>query len=127
MINTSRVVPVQKTDYLSLIGTILGLIGTSYAVAESETVLGDFKITGTGAAGNFLVDQPVKTLDIGSGVTSATVFFCADYGFDGITVNGAAATISDSGLVLAAVKKDAVTLYKAVYADSAVTITAVTP
>ena len=127
MNNTNRVVPVQKIDYLSLIGTMLKIAGVSFAVAESETVLGDFNITGSGAAGNFLVDQPVKTLNFASGVTSATVYFCADYGFDGILVNNAAATISDSGLALAAVKKDAVTLYKAALADSAVTITAVTP
>lgn len=127
MINHSRVVPVQKIDYLSLIGTVLALIGTSYEPLAAETVLGDFLVTGSGAAGNLLADQPVKTLDIGSGVTSATVFFVADYGFDGFTVNGAAASISESGLALAAVKKDAITLYKAVYADSAITITAVTP
>ncbi len=127
MINHSRVVPIQKIDLLTLIGTVMALIGTSYEPITAETILGDYKLTGTGSLGNKLADQPVKTLDIGSGVTAATVYFVADYGFDGITVNGAAATISDSGLALAAIKKDAVTLYKAVYADSTVTITALTP
>lgn len=127
MVNNSRAIPIQKIDYLSLVATVLGLIGTSYELLKSSDVLGNFEATGEGALGTLLADQPVQTLDIGSGVTSATVIFTADYSFQGIKVNGSAATISDSGLALNAVKNDAVTLYKAVYADSAVTITAITP
>ena len=127
MINKDRVIPIQKIDYLSMIGTILALIGTSYEKLPATDVLGNFEVTGSGAVGNLLADQPVQTLDFGSGVTSATVFFVADYSFQKITVNGAAATISDSGVAVNAVENDAVTLYKAVYADSTVTITAITP
>ena len=36
MINTDRIVPVTKTDLLSLIGTILGLGGTRRTVPKEE-------------------------------------------------------------------------------------------
>ena len=127
MINNDRIVPVQKIDFLSLIGTVLALHGTSYAVLAASDVEGTFQVTGSGAAGNKLVNQPVKTLDFASGVTSATVYFVAGYDFTGITVNGAAATIADAGLDLDEIKKDGITLYTAVLGSGEVTLTAVTP
>lgn len=127
MINTNRIVPVQKTDLLSLIGTVLGLIGTSYAVLAATTIEGAFSVTGSGSAGNFLANQPVQTLDFPSGVTGATVYFVPAYDFTAITVAGAAATIDDAGLDLDDVQPDGVTLYKAVLSSGEVTITAVTP
>ena len=127
MINNDRIVPVQKIDLLSLIGTVLGLIGTSYTVLAASDVEGTFSVTGTGAAGNKLANEPVKTLDFASGVTSGTVFFVAGYDFAGITVNGAAATIDDAGLDLDEIQPDGVTLYKAVLGSGEVTLSAVTP
>lgn len=127
MINNDRIVPVQKIDLLSLLGTVLGLIGTSYSVLASSDVEGTFSVTGTGAAGNLLANQPVKTLDFASGVTSGTVYFIAGYDFSAITVAGAAATIDDSGLDLDEIDPDGVTLYKAVLGSGEVTLTAVTP
>lgn len=127
MINNDRIVPVQKIDLLSLLGTVLGLIGTSYTVLASSDVEGTFSVTGTGAAGNLLANQPVKTLDFASGVTSGTVYFIAGYDFSAITVAGAAATIDDSGLDLDEIDPDGVTLYKAVLGSGEVTLTAVTP
>ena len=124
MINNDRIVPVTKTDFLSLIGIILKLHGTSYAVLESSDVEGTFSVTGSGAAGNKLANQPVKTLDFASGVTSGTVFFVADYGYEGITVAGSAATIAGGS---ATVKADGITLYTAALSSGEVTITAVTP
>lgn len=124
MINNDRIVPVQKIDLLSLLGTVLGLIGTSYSVLASSDVEGTFSVTGTGAAGNLLANQPVKTLDFASGVTSGTVYFVAAYDFAGITVAGAAATIAEGS---ATVEPDGVTLYKAVLSSGSVTVSAVTP
>ena len=121
MINNERIVPVVKTDYLSLIGTILGLNGTSYTVAKSPDVEGNFVIEAEGAAGNVLANQPVKTLDFADGTTSATVYFVADYNFVGFSIDGAA--VVATGTVVA----DGISLYKAVLADSAITVTAVTP
>ena len=123
MINNDRIVPIQKIDFLSLIGTILTLHGTSYAVLAASDVEGTFSVTGSGAAGNKLAAQPVKTLDFASGVTSGTVYFVADYGYEGITVNGSTSYGDGS----ATVKADGITLYKAVLSSGDVTVTAVTP
>ena len=44
MINKDRIVPVQKIDFLSLIGTILAIHGTSYDVLASKDVEGTFEV-----------------------------------------------------------------------------------
>ena len=124
MINNDRIVPVEKIDLLSLYGTILTLANVSYGVLESADVDGTFSVTGSGAAGNKLANQPVKTLDFVSGVTSGTVYFTASYDYEGFKVAGAAATYGAGSVE---VKKDGYSLYKAVLADGTVTITAVTP
>ena len=124
MINKDRIVPVQKIDLLTLIGTILGLHGTSYAVLAASTVEGAFSVTGTGDVGNKLANQPVQSLDFASGVTAGVVYFVAAYDYAGITVAGAAATIADGS---ATVKPDGVTLYKAALASGEVTVTAISP
>lgn len=124
MINKDRIVPIQKMDLLTMVGTVLGLIGTTYSVLASSTVDGAFSVTGTGAAGNKLANQPVKTLDFASGVTGGTVYFVPDYEYAGITVAGAAATFAEGS---ATVIPDGATLYKAVLDSGTVTVTAVSP
>lgn len=123
MVNNDRIVPVEKIDFLSLIGTVLAIHGTSYDVLAAKDVEGTFEVTGSGAAGNLLAAQPVKSLDFKSGVTSGTVYFVAAYDYEGFLVAGSAATMGEG----ATVKKDGITLYKAVLSSSTVTITAVTP
>lgn len=127
MVNNDRIVPIQKIDFLSMIGTILTLNSTSFSVLAATTVDGAFSVTGSGAAGTFLANQPVQSLDFASGVTGGTVYFVAAYDFDTITVAGAAATIDTDGLAIADIEPDGITLYKAVLASGEVTITAVTP
>lgn len=124
MINNDRIVPIQKMDLLTMVGTILSLIGTSYGVLASSTIEGAFSVTGSGAAGNKLANQPVQSLDFASGVTSGTVYFVPAYDYAGITVAGAAATIADGS---ATVNPDGVTVYSAALASGEVTITAVSP
>lgn len=127
MVNKNRIVPIQKIDFLSMIGTVLAIANISCTVLDSATVEGDFTVTGSGAAGTFLANQPVKTMNFASGVTSGTVYFVAAYDFTAIKVNGSAATISSSGIDLDDVEPDGITLYKAVLGSGEVTITAVTP
>ena len=117
MINSNRIVPVQKTDLLSLYGTVLNLIGTSYTVLQSTDVEGNFAVTASGAAGNKLANQPVKTLDFTSGTTSGTVYFIPAYDFEGFKIAGVAATATGN------VDADGATLYKVVLADAALTVT----
>lgn len=124
MINTNRVVPIQKTDFLSLIGTVLTIASVSYNVLAANDIEGDFSVTGSGAAGNLLANQPVKTLDFASGVTSGTVYFVPAFDFVGFTINEVAA-VAGSGSV--DVNPDGITLYKAVLSSNKVTISAVTP
>lgn len=124
MINNDRIVPITKMDLLTMIGTILKLHGTSYSVIQPTDVEGTFEVTGSGAAGNKLASQPVKSVDFKSGVTSGTVYFVASYDYEGIKVAGSAATIADGS---ATVKPDGVTLYTAALASGEVTITAISP
>ena len=124
MINNDRIVPIQKMDLLTMIGTVLSIHGTNYNVLAASTVEGAFSVTGSGAAGNFLANQPVQTLDFPSGVTGGTVYFVAAYDYAGITVAGAAATLAGGS---ATVNPDGVTVYKAVLSSGSVTITAVSP
>lgn len=127
MINNDRIVPIQKMDLLTMIGTVLTIANVNYTILTPTTIEGAFSVTGTGAAGNKLANQPVQSLDFASGVTGGTVYFVPAYDFAGITVAGAAATIDDAGLALADIQPDGVTLYKAVLASGEVTITAVSP
>ena len=124
MINNDRIVPIQKIDLLSMIGTILTIANVDYSVLAASDVEGDFSVTGTGAAGNLLANQPVQNLDFADGVTGGTVYFVASYNFNEITVAGAAATLDESSVT---VQPDGVTLYKAVLSSGEVTVSAVTP
>lgn len=127
MINTNRIVPVQKTDFLTLIGTVLTIANVSYTALEATTIEGAFSVTGSGSAGTFLANQPVQSLDFPSGVTGATVYFVPAFDFTGITVAGAAATFNSSYLDNDDVLPDGITLYKAVLSSGTVTLTAVSP
>ena len=126
MVNNDRIVPIEKIDYLSMVGTILKLHGTSFTVIATG-LDGLATVSGSGAAGNKLCNAPVKNINFGSGVTSGTAYFVADYDFEGIKVNGSAATIADASLAINEVKKDGVTLYTAALSSGEVTITEVTP
>lgn len=121
MINNDRIVPVQKIDLLSLIGTVLNLIGTEYDVLQTTDVEGDFTVDASGDAGTLLANQPVRTLDFAEGVTAGTVYFVPAYDFVGFSVAGTVVGFEGT------VQPDGVTLYKAVLADGDVTVTAVTP
>lgn len=114
MINQNRIVPIQKTDLLTLFGGILKVCSVSYTVLTSADVEGSFTV---GTAGTYLANQPVKTLNFTA--ASGTVYFVAAYDFAGITVNDVAAEVE--------VKNDGATIYTAVLADGDVTVTAITP
>lgn len=114
MINTDRIIPVTAIDLLSLYGLILKGDNVNVTALEAADVLGDFTVA---TAGTYLANQPVKSLDFTA--ASGTVYFVAGYDYEGFKVNGEAVT--PTGDVLA----DGRTLYKAVLATGAVTITKV--
>ena len=84
MINTQRIVPIQKVDFLTLIGTVMTLANVSYSVLASSDIDGDFTVTGSGSVGNLLANQPVESINFADGVTGATVYFVPAYDYTGI-------------------------------------------
>lgn len=119
MINTNRIVPVQATDLITLYGTILKAANVSASkLAAGE--IGKFQVTTNSAT--LLCDEPAVKIDFDattSSVSAGTVYFVPAYNYAGFTIDGAAVT--PSGDVVA----DGATLYKAVLATGAITITKV--
>lgn len=117
MINKSRTVPIQAVDRLTSIGETMTLANVTYAVVESADIEGNFTISATG---NKLLSAPAKTINFTA--ASGTVYFIPGYAWEGFRVSGAAVTPGG-----AAVNADCTTLYKAVLASGAVTVTQITP
>lgn len=114
MINEKRIVPVTNTDLLTLYGLILKLKGlTIAAVSAGDTGV----FTMTSGSGNKLADEPVKSFDFGSSVTSAVIYFVAAYDYEGFSIAGTKVTTSGAEVV-----PDGSTLYTATLASGAVTI-----
>ena len=117
MINTNRIVSVKQTDLLTIYGTMLKVSGLTISSILANGI-GEFDLVS--GSGNFIASEPIKSFNFGASVTSATIYFVADYNYKGFTVNGAAATIVDNGI---AVEKDSSTLFKAVLDSGSITIT----
>lgn len=122
MINTDRIVPVQKIDLISLYALILKAAGNTLTALDADTVEGGFTVEEAPASGYYIASQPVQSLDIDSDVSAVTVFFVAAYDYAGISIGGTAVTPAGGSVT---VVPDGVTLYKAVLATNAVTITKV--
>lgn len=118
MINTERIVPVMATDLLTLYALILKIDSDNADLAKLEADgIGDFSVDdGTNP---LIAAEPVKTVDIAEDVTTATIYFVADYDFKGFFIAGVAVEATGD------VDADGNTLYKAVLASGAVTITKV--
>lgn len=121
MINKDRIVCVTKTDLISLYGLILKQDTTNnstLAKLASKSVDGDFQITSGSAP--LLADQPVKTCDIdatASSVSACTLYFVPALDFVGFSIDGTAVSVTGD------VDADGATLYKAVLATGAITVT----
>ncbi len=114
MINENQIVPVTKSDLLSVYATMLGIAGTSVTKQSGDKV-GNFVLADS-ASGNLLCDAPVKTIDF-AGASAAVVYFVAGNDYEGIKIAGAKVTPSGVTPV-----KDCATLYTATLATAAVTI-----
>lgn len=115
MINSNRIVPVTKTDLITLYGNMLVLAGTTIAKVDANDASGVFEITS--GSGNLIASEPVNACDFGEDVTAAVLYFVPGYDYAGFSVAGAAVTTSG-----AEVDPDGVTLYTATLATGAVTI-----
>lgn len=114
MINPDRIVPITKIDRLSLIAETMLLAGTSVTKLDPSDVEGDFAMAS--GSGNKLCSQPLKSLNFGSGVTSAVIYFIPALDYEGFTKTSATLTVT--GDVVA----DGVTLYTATLSTNALTI-----
>lgn len=119
MINTSRIVPVQKADLISLYGLIL--LQNSNNSGLTALQAGDpgvFDVTSASAP--LLASEPVKTLDIdatASSISSATIYFVPALDYAGFSIDGTKVTTAGASVVA-----DGVTLYKASLASGTITI-----
>ncbi len=119
MINNNRIVPITKVDLISMYALILmqASANASLAKVSANTVEGDFSIAT--ASTPLIADEPVKTVDFASSLSAATLYFVPAYDYAGFSKNGVAITPTGD------VEADGRTLYKAVLATNAVTITKV--
>ena len=120
MINNDRIVPVSAIDLITLYGLILkqDTTNNSSLAALDASDPGVFQIKSGSAP--LLADEPAVSIDIdatASSVSACTVYFVPAYNYEGFTIDGAKITPTGS------VSADGRTLYKAVLATGAVTIT----
>ena len=125
MINSDRIVPVTKTDLISLYGVILVQASGNSSLAKlaSDDIVGNYQIKTNSAV--LLADQPVVSCDIdatASSVSACTLYFMADPNFKGFTIDGVAETPAAGSVAVVAGSPD---LYKAVLSSGDITITKV--
>ena len=122
MINNDRIVPVTATDLITLYGVILKQDTTNNSSLAKLTAdaAGEFQIKSGSAP--LIANEPAKSIDIdatASSVSACTVYFVPAYDYKGFTIDGSAVTPTGT------VEADGRTLYKAVLATGAITITKV--
>lgn len=119
MINTDRIVPIQAIDLISMYGLILtasaaAASGTAPTALAATDTAGDFEQDTNSAS--VICSEPVKSLNFGSSVTAATVYFVPAYDYSGFAKTSATLTTSGD------VEADGRTLYKATLSTNALTI-----
>lgn len=115
MINSNRVVSVTRTDLISLYATMLVADGVSSIAKVSAGNPGEFVVAS--GSGNKIADEPVKSFDFASGVSSMTLYFVPAFDFEGFKVAGVDVTTSGAD-----VDPDSATLYTATLSGGSVTI-----
>lgn len=118
MINNDRIVAVSAIDLISLYGLILKQDTTNNStLAKVDAVSADGAFAITAASTPLICSEPVKSCDIASGISTATIYFVPAYDYAGFSINKVA--VVPTGTVVA----DGRTLYKAVLSTGAITIT----
>lgn len=122
MINKDRIVPIEKIDFLSMIGTVMNLMGASNFHVDATDAEGNLTVTGSGDVGTVLANQPLVSANFPAGVTAGVLYFVPDYKFSGFEVAGVA--VAAEGVTP---DYKGVALYKATLSSGTVTVAAVTP
>ena len=116
MINNDRIVPITVIDLITMYGLILKLAAATAPTAlAADDTAGDFTVSTNSAT--VLADEPVKTVNFGSGVSAGTVYFVPAYDYVGFSINGTATATAG-----ATIDANDSTLYSATLADGTVTI-----
>lgn len=118
MINANKIIPVTKSDLLSILANA-ALLAAKTVTALTATAPGVFAISSNPSTDVTICNEPVKSFDFASGSSAATVYFIADYEYEGFKVAGVAVTTSG-----AEVDANSATLYKATLSNGAVAIAA---
>ena len=117
MINNDRIVPVVATDLITLYGTMLKAASVSVTALDADEI-GVFQVKTNSAT--LIADEPLVSLDFdstASSVSAGTVYFVADFNYEGFSIDGVKVTTSG-----ATVNPDGCTLYTATLATGAITI-----
>lgn len=122
MINKDRIVPIEKIDFLSMIGTVMNLIGASNFHIDATDEEGNLTVTGSGDVGTVLANQPLVSANFPAGVTAGVLYFVPDYKFSGFKVAGVA--VEAEGVTP---DYKGVALYSATLSSGNVTVADVTP
>ena len=120
MINANQIVPVTKTDLISLYGLILLQASGNSSLAKLAVSGGVAKLTTN--SGIVIADLPVDQVDFDmttSSVSAGTVYFVAGAGYKGVSKDGTLVTPGDGSATV----EDDGTLYKAVLSSGTVTVT----
>ena len=122
MINKDRIVPIEKIDFLSMIGTVMNLMGASNFHVDATDAEGNLTVTGSGDVGTVLANQPLVSANFPAGVTAGVLYFVPDYKFSGFKIAGVAVEAEGD-----TPDYKGVALYSATLSSGTVTVDAVTP
>lgn len=122
MINKDRIVPIEKIDFLSMIGTVMNLMGASNFHVDATDAEGNLTVTGSGDVGTVLANQPLVSANFPAGVTAGVLYFVPDYKFSGFKIAGVAIEAEGD-----TPDYKGVALYSATLSSGTVTVAAVTP
>ena len=126
MINKDRIIPIQRTDYLSLIGTIFACVGLSQTLSltglnyvKAKNVEGDFELPAGNSGTAYILTQPAKSIDPANATAGAAYFFVPAYNFEGF----GGAEVEGAGNIV----KDGVSIYAIVNNGTDTSVIALTP
>lgn len=116
MINKDRIVPVTKTDLITLYSVILAQDSNNSSMEKlaAADVEGNFAVATNSKT--YLAAEPVKEVVFGASITACTLYFMPGVDFAGFKKTGATLTISgevgDPGLYSATLSTNALTIAK---------------
>lgn len=119
MINADRIVPVTKSDLLSIYANA-ALLGGSTVTKIAASAPGEFTVAATISTTWGIANEPLKKLNFGASASSGTVVFIPADDYEGFYINGTFEEPADGSDTVDA---NGAELYKAVLSSGDITIT----